>query len=178
MRAFTVFSGLCSAVAAAVLGGAGPSYADDQIPQGVYAYQQEGLPPAEWTMYPVCSQTVGDLRVNLELPVGCTVHVAPSPLTVVHGGDARQSGGLWTFSIVDAQGFTCPDGTKAPLQETYQFDVTALSGTRTTSHNLQCGVDATLTKAPFTLAYKGPLPNPNQNFPLYCSPYDALRRCS
>lgn len=181
MRAFTVFSALCSAVAAVVLGAAGSARADgDQpaIPQGVYTYHQEGLPPIDWTVYPICAQTVGDLRVNLELPVGCTVHVASSDLTVAGGGDARLTGGQWAFNLPQPQGFTCPDGRLMRSQEVYSFDLASMTGTRTTAHNTECGVDAGLVKAPFTLSYKGPLPIPVDQFPIYCSPYDALRRCS
>lgn len=180
MRAFTVFSGLLSAVAAAMVGSV-PAHADGDepaIPQGVFTYHQAGLPPASWTMYPMCSQTVGDLRVNMELPVGCRIHVGSDNLAVMNGGDARLTGGTWTFSQPDPVGFTCPDGQKMPLIDTYQFDITALSGTRTVSHNTQCGVDASLVKTPFTLTFKEPLPIPVDQFPIYCSPYDALRRCS
>jgi len=181
MRAFTVFPALCSAVAAALLGAAGPAAADgDQpaIPQGVYGYHQAGLPEADWTIYPICAPTVGDLRVNLELPVGCTAHVASNDLTVMGGGDARLTNGQWAFTMPQPQGFTCPDGRLMRSQEVYSFDLASMTGTRTSSHNTECGVDASLVKTPFTLSYKGPLPIPNDQFPIYCSPYDALRRCS
>ena len=180
-RAFAVFSALCSAVAAAVLGAAGPAGADNDhpdIPQGVYSYHQDGVRPVNWTIYPICAPTVGDLRVNLELPVGCTVHVASSDLTAVGGGDARLTNGLWAFTLLQPQGFTCPDGRTMRSQEAYSFDLASMTGTRTMSHNTECGVDASLTKAPFTLAYQGPLPIPVDQYPIYCSPYDALRRCS
>jgi hypothetical protein len=181
MRAFTLFSTFCSVAAAAVLGFAAPAGADDGqpgIPQGVYTYHQDGLPPADWTVYPICAQTVGDLRVNLELPVGCTAHVASSDLTIVGGGDARPTNGMWAFTLPQPQGFACPDGRAMRSQEVYSFDLGSLTGTRTLSHNTECGVDASLTKTPFTLSYKAPLPIPVDQFPIYCSPYDALRRCS
>jgi hypothetical protein len=180
-RAFSLFPALCSAVAAAVLGFAGPAGADgDQpaIPEGVYTYHQDGLPPAEWTVYPICAPTVGDLRVNLELPVGCTVHVASNDLSVAGSGDARLTSGLWTFTVPQPQGFTCPDGRTMRSQEVYSFDLASMTGTRTASHNTECGVDASLTKTPFTVSYTGPLPIPVDKYPIYCSPYDALRRCS
>jgi len=181
MRAFTVFPGLCSAVAAVVLGPTGSAHADGDgpvIPQGTYTYHENGVPPVDWVMYPICAQTVGDLRVNLELPVGCTIHIGSTNSDKVSGGDARQTGGTWVFTQPNPTGFTCPDGQKMPQSESYQFDVTSLSGTRTVSHNTQCGVDASLVKTPFTLTFKEPLPIPVDKYPIYCSPYDALRRCS
>ncbi|MEZ0054475.1 hypothetical protein ABIA30_005517 [Mycobacterium sp. MAA66] len=181
MRAFTVFSSLCSAVAAAMLGVAVSAHADGDnpdIPLGVYSYQQDGLPAGQWSFYPICAQTVGDLRVNLELPVGCTVHVASNDLTIVATGDARLSSGLWTFTQPNPTGFTCPDGQTMPITETYAIDWAAKSGTRTVTHNTQCGVDANMVKSHFTIAYKGPLSMPVDQYPMYCSPYDALRRCS
>ncbi len=45
--------------------------------EGIYTYTQ-GDVVAEWTIYPICVPTVGDLRDNLELPVACTLHVAPA----------------------------------------------------------------------------------------------------
>lgn len=178
MRAFGVVSGLCSAVAAAVLGTAASAHADQQIPQGIYTYQQDGLPPLEWQIYPICAQTVADLRVNLELPVGCTIHVAPNDQELLTGGDARLTNGIWEYTQPNPMGFECPDGRKMPLTETYKFDMNTMQGTRIVAHNTQCGVDAALTKTPFTLTFKQPLPIPVDQYPIYCSPYDALRRCS
>ena len=66
---------VAAAFASVVLGFASPARAD-QLMQGIYTYTQ-GDVVAEWTIYPTCVPTVGDLRDNLELPVACTLHVAP-----------------------------------------------------------------------------------------------------
>jgi hypothetical protein len=160
--------------ASLVVGFASPARAD-QVMEGVYSYTQ-GDVVAQWTIYPICSPVVGDLRNNMELPVGCTLHVAPLPATLVNGGDARLSGGVWAFTTNKKDGFNCPDGSMAPIVETYKFDDVTMSGTRSVSHNDVCGVPATLTNYPFTLAFKQPLDIPVQRYPLYCEP-GGLKRC-
>jgi hypothetical protein len=161
-------------LAGAVLGFAGPARAD-QVMQGVYTYTQ-GDVVAEWAIYPSCVPTVGDLRDNLELPVACRLHVAPTPSTKVAGGDARLTSGVWQFSTVKADGMSCQDGSMAPIQETYEFDDLTLTGTRSVAHNDVCGLPAGITKYPFTLAFKRALDIPVQKYPLYCEP-GGLKRC-
>ncbi|OFJ52528.1 hypothetical protein [Mycolicibacterium grossiae] len=168
---------VATTVAAASLGLAGPAQAD-QVMEGVYTYTQ-GDVVAEWTIYPSCVPTVGDLRDNLELPVACRLHVAPTPSTKVSGGDARLAGGVWQFSTNKKDGLTCPDGkTTAPIMEVYEFDDRTMSGTRQVSYGDVCDgqVAANLIKTPFTLAYEGPLPLPVDRYPLYCEP-GGLKRC-
>jgi hypothetical protein len=162
------------AVASAVLGFASPARAD-QVMQGIYTYTQGDI-VAEWTIYPICVPTVGDLRVNLELPVACTLHVAPKPSTVVNGGDARLTGGVWMFSTPKDAGLKCPDGSSAPIRETYEFDDLTMTGTRSVANNDVCGLPANIVNYPFTLAYKEPLPIPVDRYPLYCEP-GGLKRC-
>jgi hypothetical protein len=171
-RMLAVVVAVLSAVSGAVLGSA-PARAD-QVMQGVYTYTQGDL-VAEWTIYPICVPTVGDLRVNLELPVACTLHVAPSS-TAVRGGDARLTSGVWQFSTVAKDGFTCPDGSLQPIRETYEFDDLTMTGTRSLINNDQCGVPANIVKVPFTLAYSRALPIPVDQYPLYCEP-GGLKRC-
>lgn len=158
-----------------VLSFAGPARAD-QVMEGIYTYTQDGIGPVVWTVYPTCVPTVGDLRVNLELPVACTLHVASTPSTKAASGDARLADGLWTFSTNSKDGLVCPDGSTAPLQETYEFDDLGMSGTRSVIHNDVCGLPATIDEYPFTLAYKQPLPIPVDRYPLYCEP-GGLKRC-
>jgi hypothetical protein len=167
LAAATIFAGVA-------LGFAGPARAD-QVMQGVYTYTQ-GDVVADWTIFPSCVPTVGDLRDNLDLPVACRLHVTPTPATKVSGGDARLTGGVWEFSTVKADGMTCADGSTAPIQETYEFDDLTMAGTRTVAHNDVCGLPAELTKYPFTLAYQRPLDIPVQQYPLYCEP-GGLKRC-
>jgi hypothetical protein len=162
------------AAASAVLGFASPARAD-QVMQGIYTYTQGDI-VAEWTIYPTCVPTVGDLRDNLELPVACTLHVAPRPSTVVNGGDARLTNGVWMFSRPKDAGLKCPDGSSAPISETYEFDDLTMTGTRSVANNDVCGLPANIVNYPFTLAYKEPLPIPVDRYPLYCEP-GGLKRC-
>jgi hypothetical protein len=68
---------------------------------GIYTFNTEGSPPAEWTIYPLCTPTVGDLRVPLELPVACKLKVVsatPGKYTfelnnLNWGGDAKLTDG-------------------------------------------------------------------------------------
>jgi hypothetical protein len=125
------------AFAAASMGVAGPAHAD-QLLEGIYNYQQDGIVPTTWTIYPSCVPTVGDLRDNLELPVACRLHVAPTPSTQVNGGDARLTGDKWMFSSTKLNGFSCPDGGTAPIQEVYTFDDATMTGTREVINNDVC----------------------------------------
>jgi hypothetical protein len=163
-----------AAFATVFLGFAGPARAD-QLMEGIYTYTQ-GDVVAEWVIYPSCVPTVGDLRENLELPVACRLHVAPDSATRVNGGDARLTGGVWEFSTTKKDGMQCPDGTTAPIQETYDFDDLTMTGARSVIHNDVCGLPASITKLPFTLVYSRPLPMPVNRYPLYCEP-GGLKRC-
>jgi hypothetical protein len=157
----------------AALGFSTPAQAD-QIMQGVYTYTPQQGPAGTWTIWPSCVPVVGDLRVSLELPVACRLHVAPSEgLT---GGDARLANGLWSFSTTKREGMQCPDGTWAPTVENVEFDDITMSGTRSITHNDVCGLAPGIINIPFTLAFQGPLPIPVDQYPLYCEP-GGLRRC-
>lgn len=157
------------------LGFAAPATAE-QVLQGVYSYDQ-GDVHAEWTIYPSCVPTVGDLRDNLELPVACRLHVSPSS-PKVSGGDARLTGGQWAFSTNIKEGFPCPDGGWAPIQETYKFDDVTMAGTRSVSNSAACNgtVGSKIVVSPFTIAFSRPLPIPVDQYPLYCDP-GGLKRC-
>lgn len=157
------------------LGFAAPATAE-QVLQGVYSYDQ-GDVHAEWTIYPSCVPTVGDLRDNLELPVACRLHVSPSS-PKVSGGDARLTGGQWAFSTNIKEGFPCPDGGWAPIQETYKFDDVTMAGTRSVSNSAACNgtVGPKIVVSPFTIAFSRPLPIPVDQYPLYCDP-GGLKRC-
>ena len=171
----TIIRGLAAAaiLAWAALGFAGPAHAD-QIMQGVYNYTPQQGDSGTWTIYPSCVPVVGDLRVNLDLPVACRLHVSPSGgLT---GGDAVLTGGQWQFSSPKKDGMQCPDGSSAPTVETIKFDDLSMTGTRSISHNDVCGLQPGIVRIPFTLSYQGPLPIPVDQYPLYCEP-GGLRRC-
>jgi hypothetical protein len=166
---------VAAAFATVAMGVASPARAD-QVMQGIYTYTQ-GDVVAEWTIYPSCVPTVGDLREELRLPVACRLHVASSS-NDVQGGDARPTGGKWTFDKRVPEGFTCSDGSIVPILETYEFDDVTMTGTRTVPVNDACDgeVPAHITTYPFTLAFKDPLPIPVQQYPLYCEP-GGLKRC-
>lgn len=180
LRRVNTLRGLFSAVllVAGAVGFAAPAQANpkQQVLEGVYTFQQEGLPPAAWSIYPVCVPVVGDLRVEIRDPVACQLTVSSAPNTVAKGGIAKLTGGQWAYNINSVDGLTCPDGGTAALFETFKFDTITMTGTRTVSHNQVCGLPATLETKPFTLTYQGPLEFPVQKYPLYCEP-GGLRRC-
>ncbi len=157
------------------LGVAAPAQADPLM-QGVYTYTQEGVQNETWSVWPSCVPTVGDLREPLELAVACRLHVETSRGT--KGGDARLSGGQWSYSTAVLEGIQCSDGSWAPINESYKFDDIAMTGTRSVANNEACG--GTLAPAihtfPFTLAYKGPLATHVDPYPLDCQTW-GLRLC-
>jgi hypothetical protein len=170
-----IIRGLAAAVilACAALGFAGPAHAD-QVIQGVYNYTPQDGPAGTWTIYPSCVPVVGDLRVALELPVACRLHVSPS--VGLTGGDANLTGGQWQFSTPQREGMQCQDGSWAPTIETFKFDDVTMTGTRNVRHNDVCGLPPGIISTPFTLSFKEPLPIPVDQYPLYCEP-GGLRRC-
>lgn len=169
--------GIAVFAAGVALGTASPSSAD-QTMEGLYTFNTPGLPSAEWTIYPLCTPVVGDLREPLELPVACKLKVVSATNNkstfdlnnLNWGGDARLTGGLWMLTTNKADGFQCPDGSTMPTVDTYEFDDVTLTGTHTSLHNAACGEPAGMTKAPFTLAFAKPLPIPVEKYPLVCEP--------
>jgi hypothetical protein len=157
----------------AALGLAGPANAD-QVIEGVYNYVPSDGQPGTWTIMPSCVPVVGDLRVPLELPVACRLHVVASKGTP--GGDAYLTNGVWTIQTNDPQGMRCPDGTWAPTTGTVTFDDATLTGTRTVFHNDDCGLQPGKIDQSFTLSLRGPLPMPVERYPLDCEPA-GLRIC-
>ena len=183
MRTFARVLGAAVVLAAAALGSASPASARDTM-QGDYTYSSPGVPQATWTTYPICVNVVGDLRVPLEDPVACTLHVVsatsskitPELESLNWGGDAHLTDGVWKILVNRNDGFQCPDGSTAPLFRTYEFDDVTLAGTLTATNNAGCGVPAAMTKTPFTLAFDKPLPIPVEQYPLICEPA-GLRHC-
>lgn len=175
-----ILRGLFSVVllALGMVGFAAPAQANpqQQVLEGNYTFRQDGLPDANWSIYPVCVPVVGDLRAEIRDPVACQLTVSSTPNAVAKGGIAKLTGGQWAYNINSVDGLTCPDGSTAPLFETFKFDTITMTGTRTVSHNQVCGLSATLDTKPFTLTYVKPLSIPIQQYPLYCEP-GGLRRC-
>jgi hypothetical protein len=168
---------IAAILAGAALGTAGPSSAD-QVMEGIYTFNAEGSPSAEWTIYPLCTPTVGDLRVPLELPVACKLKVVSATPGKYNfelnnlnwGGDARLTDGVWALTTNKTDGFQCADGSTAPTVDTYKFDDATLTGTHTSLHTAVCGAAPGMIKTPFTLAFEKPLPIPVERYPLVCEP--------
>jgi hypothetical protein len=158
----------------AALGFAGPAQAD-QVLEGVYNYTPEQGPSGTYQIWPSCVPVVGDLRVPLELPVACRLHMIPS--AGLTEGDARRTKGVWQWTTKKSEGMQCPDGSWAPTIETMKFDDLTMTGTRNIAHTDVCGMQPGIITIPFTMSYKGPLPIPVDRYPLDCEP-GGLRRCS
>lgn len=166
----TIIRGITAAVIAAgfAVVSACPASASDPM-QGIYTYTQEGRAPSTWTIYPTC------------VPAGCVLHVGgetphkgPESDDPPYAGDARLVEGLWTLPVNKIDGFTCPDGSKAPSVDVYRFDDVTLTGTHTVTHGAVCGLQPGLTRAPFTLAFQAPIPFPVNQNPLIC---DFAKQC-
>jgi hypothetical protein len=147
---------------------ANPAWAAEPM-QGFYTYTEPGAAPATWTIYPTC------------VPAGCVLHVSgatpdrgPESDDPPYAGDARPVNGTWTLPVNKIDGFTCPDGSKAPSTDVYRFDDATLTGTHTVTHGQVCGLQPGLTKASFALAFQGPIPFPVNQDPLIC---DFARQC-
>jgi hypothetical protein len=171
LAAFVVLAGM------AVVG-ASPAQADEhkhpEVLEGVYTANIDGQGTTDWTIFPSCVPTVGDLREPLYIPVACRLHVIPAGRS---GADAVQVGFRWTFQYNEQDSSrTCPDGSKAPQREIYSFDGKTLVGNLKVIHGEVCGEQPGMTNIPFTLAFKGPLPIPVDRYPLMCEP-GGLRRC-
>ncbi len=123
---------------------------------GVYTYHQDGMPDATWQLWPTC------------VVAGCTLHVAavvspslgPRSDNPPYDGDAMKVRGLWTLQVKDVDGVKCPDGSTATSTRTFAWDEATLAGTLTVLHGEVCGLGPEMTKVPFTLQYKEPLPIP------------------
>ena len=152
--------------------------------EGIYTFNTPGMPSAEWTIYPICVPTVGDLREPLELAGRLQVESGQLDQQQIvfdlnnlnWGSDARLTGGQWALTTSKDEGFQCPDGSTVPTVDTYKFDDVTLTGTHTSLHNAVCGAPPGMTKIPFTLAFARPLPIPVDKYPLVCEP-GGNRRC-
>lgn len=183
---------LLAASAALIITGAvaavAPAHADE-IPDGTYTYTEPDVPSAQWTVMPVCTPIVGDLREPLLLPAGCVLRIAVSQsveasaksiasgVVTVPSGSARRVGGQWSYTTPSGEGKVCPDGTRETATDTVSFDGGTLSGVRTTTWTAVCGLAPGLTKRSFTLVRVGPTPFPIERQPLSCDP-GGLRQCS
>ena len=130
---------------------------------GVYTYHQDGAPDETWTIYATC------------VDAGCVLHpssivspnLGPDSDLPGYGGDARKVNGLWTWALTMDKGMKCADGSWAPVSYSYAWDQATLAGTLTTfRQDGTCGMNASMSKQPFHLTYKEPLPIPINLDPL------------
>lgn len=170
-----IIRGLAAAIilTCAALGFAGPAQAD-QVVQGIFEYTPEQGASGEYKIFPSCVPVVGDLREPLNLPVACRLHMVGS--TGLIGGDARLTGGVWEWTANNDRGMQCPDGSWAPTVDVMKFDDLTMTGTRNITYTEVCGLQPGIIRIPFTMAQKGPLPAPVEQYPLYCEPA-GLRIC-
>jgi hypothetical protein len=170
-------------IAAAALLGPAPTASADLVPpaDGYYTYSEPGKPAATWTMQSLCVQASGtraqeDYHDTTIQTLGCTLLVSsktpnnftPDEALLNMSSRGRLVGGRWTFTNGAAR-LECPDGTRAPLTDTFEFDQATLTGTRTTLWDAVCGRQPGMTKSEFTLSFNGPLDPPVENrFPPKC----------
>jgi hypothetical protein len=124
---------------------------------GIYTYHQDGAPEETWTIFATC------------VVAGCALHMSsmvspslgPQSDFPPSNGDAKKVNGLWSWPVVKEKGAKCADGSWAPVTYSYAWDQATLAGTLTMlTPNGTCGMNASVTKRPFTLTFKEPLPIP------------------
>jgi hypothetical protein len=130
---------------------------------GIYTYHQDGAPDETWTIYATCVIAGCDLHMSSIV----SRSLGPDSDMPGYGGDAKKVNGLWTWPVTKDKGVKCSDGSWAPVNYSYAWDQATLAGTLTVlTPNGTCGTNASLTKHPFTLTYKEPLPIPIELDPL------------
>ena len=167
------FIGVSAALGLAVSAHAQGDVKAPGVPEGVYNVNIDGQATTTWEIYPICVPTVGDLREPLLLPVACRLKVTPDRQP---GAEAVMVANQWQFVYDEADGRTCPDGTRAPQTTIYRFDPYSWVGTMKVLHGDQCGDQPAMVNVPFTMAFKQPLDIPVTQYPLICEP-GGLRRC-
>lgn len=168
------FVGIAAALALAGPGHAqGPAAHAPGVLEGVYYVNIDGQATTTWTISPICVPTVGDLRDPLLLPIACRLKVAPFRQP---GGDAKMVRGQWQLEYREADGRTCPDGSKAPQEVIYRFDPYTMAGEMKVMTGDECGGQPAMVVAPLTMSLRAPLSTPVTEYPLICEP-GGLRRC-
>jgi hypothetical protein len=178
------------AVTAVAMGCAAPASAIVPPADGTYAYVQDGAPPAIWQVQTICIQANGtraqpDYSDETIQTQGCTVVLRSftpqaaqtrEERLMTFASRARLSGGMWTFQISSSEGLACPDGSSAATTETFAFAAPdpqspnpSVTGTRTSIHGAECGLQPGMVKAPFELNFTGPPGAPIvSRFPAQC----------
>lgn len=182
-RVLAAGAGVCLAASVGIaLHSSDPAHAVAPPADGDYAFNQTGVSGVKWTITALCDQVNGsryykdysnpDIMANF-----CALNVASFTSERISSGDklqnyvgrARLVSQRWTFQVDRADGVSCPGGGTAPSTETYAFDNETLTGTHTSLHNAECGLEPAMSKQPFTLALLGPPPSPIQRYPLQCN---------
>ena len=164
-----------------------PARALGPPPDGNYTFNEAGVSGVTWTITALCDQPSGTRNMNdysdpIVFAMNCALNIVSSTPEQISAADklqnfsgrARLSSVLWTFKVDQANGVSCPGGGTAPSTETYAFDDATLSGTHTTLHGAECGLEPAMSKQPFSLHLVGPPPSPVQRYPLYCN---AIAMC-
>jgi hypothetical protein len=172
------------AMSIALIGFAAPAAAIVPPADGYYTFSQAGKPNSTWTMQSICTQPNGtraqqDYSDQTTQTLGCSLIIGSLVTSsgmnrdqnaVSFNGTARLVSGLWTVTVAESEGVTCPDGSAAASTETYSFSEVTLTGTHTSIHDAVCGLPPAMTKEPFSLAFTGPLDPPVvDRFPMECN---------
>ncbi len=182
-RLLAAGAGVFSAVALGIaLESGDPASAVGVPADGNYSFNQAGVSDVTWTITALCDQPSGtrnqaDYSDPVTFAFQCALNIVsatPEQITRADklqnfSGRARLSSVLWTFKLDQADGVSCPGGGTAPSTETYSFDDATLTGTHTSLHNAECGLEPSMSKQPFSLQLVGPPPSPIQRYPLYCN---------
>lgn len=182
-RGLAAGAGIVAAVALGIaLESGDPARAVGPPADGNYTFNEAGVSGVTWTITALCDQPSGTRNMNdysdpIVFAMSCALNVVSSTAEKISAADksqnfssrARMSSMLWTFKVDNANGVSCPGGGTAPSTETYSFSDETLSGTHTSLHNAECGVESGMSKRPFSLQMAGPPPSPVQRYPLQCN---------
>ncbi|WP_068185211.1 hypothetical protein [Mycobacterium sp. UM_CSW] len=182
-RGLAAGAGICSAVALGIALESGePAGAVAPPPDGNYSFNQAGVSGVTWTITALCDQVNGSRYYkdysNPDIMADfCALNIVSSTDERISrqdklqnfSGRARLVSQRWTFKVDIADGVSCPGGGAAPSTETYAFDDETLTGTHTSLHGPECGLESAMSKQPFSLALTGPPPSPIERYPLRCN---------
>jgi hypothetical protein len=182
-RSLAAGAGIVSVVALGIaLESGDPANAVAPPPDGNYSFNQAGVSGVTWTITTLCDQVNGsrywaDYSNPLIAANFCSLNIVSSTPEQISrqdklqnfGGRARLVSQRWTFKVDVADGVSCPGGGTALSTETYAFDDETLTGTHTSLHGPECGLESSMSKQPFTLALAGPPPSPVERYPLRCN---------
>jgi hypothetical protein len=170
------------------LGTASPAEALGIPADGMYSFSEPGALARTWKIVALCDapsrqRAIPDFTDPLVAMNLCALNVSSTTPRAISRqeklanfvGRARVTNDRWTFEIPKPDGVTCPDGSTAATNEIYAFDDVSLAGTHTSIHGEECGLQPGMTKAPFQLAFQGPLPNPVERYPLDCNEIGQCR---